>query len=704
MSDSPGRPSPASPASIQAHEAAVEAFLTEVRSTCDLRAVPPSLQQFFLNYLRDEPVRRFRDRWVINSNFPPFPSEAFRRFLGVGPGRSLLFSATVALTNRCIYECEHCYNANRSLVDLPTEAWKTILRNLQDLGTLTLCLSGGEPLLRRDIVDLCRSLDDRTAVTLQTTGYGWTNELAKEVAGSPVWAISLSLDSPTEEIHDRFRRRPGAFRTALEGIETSLRHGFYTVAVTVATRDFIQREEVHPLMEFAGSLGVDEVHLLEPAPAGRWVANPDTALTPDARRRLIEWQRDYARAGSRPALSSFAYIESEDAFGCGAGHHHVYVDGTGEISPCNLVGVSAGNVMEEPMPALLERLRKMVGGPCNTCLAHRVQPQLRERYLGALSRSEHRSVLFPVRYDDRELISADPGRDARPAFYGALSKSEEETKPADIAGAYDRVADSYDEAWLSQAAGPALTLLDELPLNGVARALDVGCGTGFATLELARRTQALITAVDLSEPMIARGREEAARRGLRERITFMQGDFFEVARALPEQGFGAVVSTWVLGYLPLEETFREVRRLLAEGGTFGFIVHRDRSPIREMRLFEELVARDPSVMTRSVVFGFPRDEDELRERLAASGLHAGLIRRGTIRFPCAGGRGALDHLLRSGAGTVYYDAIRTDARPALEAEFVRRLDEIAFGGTVWVEHEYFMAAATRATEPGAMDV
>lgn len=124
-------------------------------------------------------------------------------------------------------------------------------------------------------------------------------------------------------------------------------------------------------------------------------------------------------------------------------------------------------------------------------------------------------------------------------------------------------------------------------------------------------------------------------------------------------------------------------------------MHRDRSPDRELAVFEDLVARDPTVLTRRVAFDFPRDAEDLRARLASAGLLVKSIEPGRIRFPCANGREVFDHLLRSGAGTVYRDALREDLRPALEAEFVRLLEASA-ARPLDVEHDYFTVVASPA--------
>ena len=84
----------------------------------------PHIAAFFKDYLAHEKAIEFRDRAVVNTHFPPFPShafdnlaEGFSRLGGVENRR--LYSVTLAVTNRCTFNCWHCYNAGRSHTDVP---------------------------------------------------------------------------------------------------------------------------------------------------------------------------------------------------------------------------------------------------------------------------------------------------------------------------------------------------------------------------------------------------------------------------------------------------------------------------------------------------------------------------------------------------------------------------------------------------------
>jgi len=343
--------------------------------------------------------------------------------------------------------------------------------------------------------------------------------------------------------------------------------------------------------------------------------------------------------------------------------------------------------------AIVESMRAMVGGACTGCLAHTVAPRLAAQFRLAQGASDS-AVLFPVRLDtgDRSMRALAGG--PRPAFARALARAAVELRGPDVGASYDRVAGDYERAWLRHAAAPIDRLLDQLPVAG-ARVLDVGCGTGYASVGLAERGASAVVGVDISPGMLEVAAGRAANAGVQDRLRFVTGDFLELAAGWEDGAFDLVVSTWVLGYLPLDPAFVAVARLLAPGGELGLVVHRDRSPRRELALFEELVAREPDVMERRVALDFPRDGRDLQAHLRAAGLATAALREESCTFPCADAQGALEHLLMSGAGTVYYDAVRVSERRRLTGDFVERLEAACHGGPADVVHDYCTAVAVR---------
>lgn len=103
------------------------------------------------------------------------------------------------------------------------------------------------------------------------------------------------------------------------------------------------------------------------------------------------------------------------------------------------------------------------------------------------------------------------------------------------------------------------------------RVLDLGCGEGYCTREMARRGARKIVGIDLSAGMIELARKQEAE--LSQGILYERGDVASLD--LPDDAFDLVLGVFVFSYLRSEqmtEAFREVRRVLAPGGRFVFAV------------------------------------------------------------------------------------------------------------------------------------
>jgi MoaA/NifB/PqqE/SkfB family radical SAM enzyme len=331
----------------------------------------PAVAEYFRDYLSVEKVRRIDERFVLNCFIPPFPSAAFDRFLAEcfgAAGEIPPLSVDFAVTNACVFHCWHCSNAGRVTRDLPTEVLKGAVRGLQEAGTIVFNFTGGDPCLRADLPEICSALRDDSSGIVSTTGYGFTDEMAARLRETSVYSIAVSLDSPDEKEHDKKRGVKGAFAIALQGIETAKKWGFYTYTCAVPTAELLKEENFGRLIELNDGLGVNELQLLEPAPAGKLFAGKVRFGVAEYEKE-VAYMKHYNARDRGVAISSLGNFESPDFFGCGAGISHIYVDGAGEVSPCNFLPVSYGNIADEPVSGILDRMRADYGRPFSNCLA-----------------------------------------------------------------------------------------------------------------------------------------------------------------------------------------------------------------------------------------------------------------------------------------------------------------------------------------------
>jgi SAM-dependent methyltransferase len=215
-------------------------------------------------------------------------------------------------------------------------------------------------------------------------------------------------------------------------------------------------------------------------------------------------------------------------------------------------------------------------------------------------------------------------------------------------------------------------LVRGLDLRGDERVFEAGCGSGFGTVLLARRLGkgGSVLGVDLSGGMLREARRRVHSAGLTN-VRFRAGD---ALAALGDAGrVDLVFTSWVLGYIPLASFFRAAAGALRRGGRLALVVHKDNSPREATEVFSELVAADPSVLRKRVAFDFPRDGNHLAALLHRAGFRVAELREGKVTFRYPTARGALEHLLKSGAGTVFHDAIVPSRRAELERRFVEAL-------------------------------
>ncbi len=658
----------------------------QMGSRAPFNRLHPRMAEFFKDYLAHEKVVRFGDRYVVNTQFPPYPSRAFDHFaegftrLGDVAERRL-YSVTLGVTNRCSFRCWHCYNAGRSQRDVPTAQMQDLIRQLQDRGAVLMTLTGGEPLLRDDLEALVACADDRSCVIVGTTGEGLTRERAERLRDGGVFGIGISLDSHIEREHDRLRGRKGAFEIAMNALQTAHEAGLYSYVVTVGTTEMMESDGLMPLIELAGRSGAYEVHLLEPCPIGRLQGRDDVRLREDHRAKIFEYQKIVSVREDLPILSSYAYLESGEAFGCGAGLTHLTIDGSGEVSPCQFVPLSFGNIQNESLDVILARMGKYFQRPRCECIGHVLGPRIR-------------GESFPLSTEESIRICAEhlPREHDVPRFFRILETASDEVGRVELESAYDEVHEDYDQYWLSQAGQPVEELVRRIDWRGTERVFEAGCGTGFATVMLGRRARSVVAA-DVSEGMLseARRRVEADHRA---NVEFLHGDALELLRS--RGPFDVVFTSWVLGYIPLRPFFTVAAESLAAGGRVTLIVHRQHSPREPMEVFTELVSDDPTVLSKRVFFDFPVDADHLRREISEAGLVVRDLWEGEVVFPCDSARGVMDHLMKSGAGTAYYQAVDPQRRDELTEKFVRRLAErMGSPSDYRVRHEYFACIADK---------
>jgi MoaA/NifB/PqqE/SkfB family radical SAM enzyme len=142
---------------------------------------------------------------------------------------------------------------------------------MDEIATLSkpiIIMTGGEPLLRPDIFELARYGSDKGfRMVMAPNGTLITDEIVQKMKESGIQRISISLDGPTAETHDAFRRVKGAFDGALQGIERAKKGGLEFQINTTITQ--VNLHLIPDILHLAENLGAVAHHIFLLVPTGR---------------------------------------------------------------------------------------------------------------------------------------------------------------------------------------------------------------------------------------------------------------------------------------------------------------------------------------------------------------------------------------------------------------------------------------------------
>jgi len=194
-------------------------------------------------------------------------------------------------TYQCNLKCKHCYEdaGSRKSGELSTEEAKQvldILSRIAGIGLPALSFSGGEPLARKDFLEIAAYAKKRVGyVSIASNGTLLTKDVASKLRDVGIDYVEISIDGATPQVHNEFRGIPGAFERALQGVKNSLEMGLDTCIATVLHRDNLA--ELEKLLGLTKELGARFMHF-NYIPTGRAKAYVELDLTPEERLHVLE--------------------------------------------------------------------------------------------------------------------------------------------------------------------------------------------------------------------------------------------------------------------------------------------------------------------------------------------------------------------------------------------------------------------------------
>ena len=281
----------------------------------------------------------------------------------------------------CNLSCTHCFAGElpRAGRPLSQEELDPVFAQLAALGCFCLNLTGGEPLLRRDLVEVI-DLAGRHGLfcTLTSNGLLIDEPLARAIGQRENLRLNLSLEGASEATHDAVRGS-GSFSALLERISLLREHARFALAFTVTAHN---AHEVDELVQLSRRLGADALVVRPTYPVGEALHHPELvpslaayseAVRSLAARGVEDRAAELCGLDPRPPQAG---LEIPANAGCSAGRLQCSISATGAVNPCSFLGADydAGTLREASFGELWresQRFRELrdVAGRVNGCRA-----------------------------------------------------------------------------------------------------------------------------------------------------------------------------------------------------------------------------------------------------------------------------------------------------------------------------------------------
>lgn len=257
---------------------------------------------------------------------------------------------------------------------------------------------------------------------------------------------------------------------------------------------------------------------------------------------------------------------------------------------------------------------------------------------------------------------------------------------------YDRIAAGYDEAWTHHMRDLSVRLLEHLDVPDDARCLDLTCGTGFVTAELAGRTTGQVVGVDASAGML-----DVARRRHGDRCAFVEADALEYLRSLDTESLDVVTCGWGLGYTRPWPVVRQVARVLRRGGSVGVIDNTMFSLAGVVWASLLTFAEQPQALEHALLVRFLPGSTTLATMMRACHLSVGIHYGGRKTYFVPDGQTAIARLTATGAAAGFEFAANADQDDRIFARFAEILEQRSMSRRgIPITHRY-LAAVGRKT-------
>ncbi len=267
----------------------------------------------------------------------------------------------------CNFRCVHCsikrLQGKRGERVLSIANVADLARQADEMGLARFVITGGEPLLFRDLDALVKAIDPaRFWINLETNGWLFDEKEADHLIAIGVDRVMFSIDNFNAMEHDYFRQTHGSFERVMKAVDIAKAKGLVPFIQTVVTKQRLHSEEFIEFLEYFNGKGIS-VWGNQAKPVGNWEGRYDILFDKDDMAYIEELGKSH---------TVFTHLTPSYGLnmGCIAVKGMFTVTQSGDVLPCPFIQISIGNILDEPLKDIIQRGLdiKFFGEHVGTCL------------------------------------------------------------------------------------------------------------------------------------------------------------------------------------------------------------------------------------------------------------------------------------------------------------------------------------------------
>ncbi|PJE69546.1 MAG: hypothetical protein COU98_01465 [Candidatus Staskawiczbacteria bacterium CG10_big_fil_rev_8_21_14_0_10_38_10] len=323
------------------------------------------------------------------------PRETPRQFKNPYKGKNFLGRIMLHITGRCNQNCKHCYLASRKWDELSFAEIAELVRQAADMNVASFSITGGEPFVREDLVDILQELNrnEMKVEGLFTNGTILPNGFLDKARGIQDFPFFVSINGPSTEGHDQFGGEGAVFEKTLETIKRLTEQGIKVFANTSLNVFFTDEQQIERLYKLIKELRIYRWRISGPFLEGNWKANfqqfgISTETELQIMLKLLEIWLEDGRPFELELGHVFRYIDGrciqrvykKGDYVCDYFRDRIVIMPNGEVSACSLLITPPyiiGNIREQSLREIWEskkmryyknlRIADVMNDKCRLC-------------------------------------------------------------------------------------------------------------------------------------------------------------------------------------------------------------------------------------------------------------------------------------------------------------------------------------------------